>query len=79
MPLHIAFLAAALTLGLAAPSAAATSAVAKTDDTADGACDADCSLREAVIAANAAPGADEIVVPAGVYDWSAPQNLIQVL
>ncbi len=41
--------------------------VTKTADTADGVCDADCSLREAVIAANASPGADKIVVPAGTY------------
>src|SRR5687768_585044 len=37
-------------------------------DANDGACDADCSLREAVIAANAAPGPDTIVVPPGQYD-----------
>ncbi len=62
--------AAALTLGLAVPAAPAAAAVFfpnKTDDTADGACDADCSLREAVIAANAAPGADVIVLAAGTY------------
>jgi CSLREA domain-containing protein len=39
---------------------ASTFNVTKTADTADGACDADCSLREAIIAANAAPGADTI-------------------
>lgn len=42
----------------AAPAVAATFTVTKTADTADGACDADCSLREAVQAANATPGAD---------------------
>ena len=36
--------------------------VTKTADTADGVCDADCSLREAIIAANAAPGADRIIL-----------------
>lgn len=41
--------------------------VTKTDDTADGACNADCSLREAVIAANASPGLDLVKVPAGHY------------
>ncbi len=39
---------------------AATFVVTKTADTNDGACNADCSLREAVIAANAAAGADMI-------------------
>ena len=41
--------------------------VTKTADTADGTCDADCSLREAIIAANAAAGDDTITVPAGTY------------
>lgn len=51
----------------AMPAAAATFTVSKTADTADGTCDADCSLREAVIAANALPGTDIIVLPAGTY------------
>jgi len=51
----------------AAPARANTFAVTKTEDTADGACDADCSLREAIIAANDSPGADIITVPAGIY------------
>lgn len=42
--------------------------VTKTADTADGVCDADCSLREAISAANASPGADVITVPAGTYN-----------
>lgn len=42
-------------------------AVTKTDDTADGNCDADCSLREAIIAANASPIASTVNVPAGTY------------
>jgi CSLREA domain-containing protein len=46
---------------------AATFVVTKTADTADGTCDADCSLREAITAANAAAGADVITVPAGTY------------
>jgi CSLREA domain-containing protein len=58
-----------VTLGLGPiPTAnAATFTVTKTNDTADGSCNADCSLREAVIAANEAPGPDHIVVPAGRY------------
>ena len=48
-------------------AAAATFNVTKATDSADGACDADCSLREAIIAANASAGADDVVVPAGTY------------
>jgi CSLREA domain-containing protein len=52
--------------GALAPSAivstsAVTFQVTKTADTNDGACDTDCSLREAIVAANATPGADTIV------------------
>ena len=49
---------------------AATFSVTKTSDTADGACDpTDCSLREAIIAANAQPDAQahRIILPAGAY------------
>ncbi|MFN7956591.1 MAG: choice-of-anchor Q domain-containing protein [bacterium] len=63
-------LAGALAGVVALPAAAATFTVTKTADTADGSCDADCSLREAVIAANASPGPDSIVVPAGTYALS---------
>ena len=49
------------------PVYAATFMVTKTADTNDGACNADCSLREAITAANATPGADTITVPAGTY------------
>ncbi len=44
--------------------------VTKTADTADGLCNADCSLREAVIAANETIGGDTIVVPAGTYSFA---------
>jgi len=47
------------------PAYAATFTVTKTIDTNDGVCDADCSLREAVVAANAAAGADTIVLTSG--------------
>ncbi len=50
-----------------APAGATLFAVTTTADGNDGACDADCSLREAVIAANAAEGPDVISVPAGTY------------
>src|SRR5687768_15185770 len=46
---------------------ALTFVVTKTADTNDGSCNADCSLREAVRAANAASGPDTITVPAGQY------------
>lgn len=41
-------------------------AVTKQEDTNDGRCDADCSLREAVIEANAHPGT-VIIIPPGTY------------
>ena len=44
--------------------------VTKSEDTADGLCDSDCSLREAVIAANERPGMDTIYIPSGVYTLS---------
>jgi LPXTG-site transpeptidase (sortase) family protein len=50
---------------------AAVYQVTKTLDTADGACDSDCSLREAVVAANADPGST-IRVPAGPYSLTLP-------
>jgi CSLREA domain-containing protein len=46
---------------------AATFNVTKTADTNDGTCDADCSLREAIVAANANAGLDAVAVPAGSY------------
>ena len=53
---------------LAATADAAVYRVTKTDDTDDGACTADdCSLREAILAANASPGPDTITLPTGVY------------
>jgi len=58
--------------GAAAPSVLpsvpkAIFAVNKISDTNDGLCNADCSLREAIVAANAAAGADIINIPAGTY------------
>lgn len=52
------------------PAEAATFTVTKVADTNDGTCDADCSLREAIGAANAAGGADSISLPAGTYTLS---------
>jgi len=58
----------AVTALAAAPSArASVYTVTRTDDTADGACNTDCSLREAILAANANHGPDVILLPAGTY------------
>jgi CSLREA domain-containing protein len=56
--------------------------VTKTADTNDGTCDLDCSLREAVGAANANAGADDVLLPAGYYQLdtgSPPLGQISVL
>jgi CSLREA domain-containing protein len=57
----------------------ATFTVTKTADTNDGICDGDCSLREAVTAANSTPGIDDVQVPAGTYalfSASAPSGQV---
>ncbi|MFN8495747.1 MAG: choice-of-anchor Q domain-containing protein [Caldilineaceae bacterium] len=46
---------------------AASFTVTKPTDTNDGVCNIDCSLREAITAANNSPGPDTINVPAGVF------------
>ena len=53
------------------PVKAASFTVTRTDDSYDGACDTDCSLRDAVAEANSSAGADTIVLPAGTYTLSA--------
>ncbi len=55
----------AVAFAAAANAQAATYVVTRADDPAPGACDSDCSLREAVMAANAGPGGDTIDVPTG--------------
>ena len=60
-------IAAAFVLLPARPALGATFGVTKTADTNDGACNADCSLREAIVAANLLAGDDTITVPAGTY------------
>jgi CSLREA domain-containing protein len=50
---------------------AANYVVTKTADTADGVCDADCSLREAILAANS--GGSTVQIPTGVYRLSIPR------
>jgi CSLREA domain-containing protein len=55
---------------VAGPAGAATFTVTKPGDTRDGACNADCSLREAVTAANTRSGPDTIRLPGGFYALS---------
>ncbi len=57
-----------LLLFFSANSYAATFTVTKTADTNDGSCDvSDCSLREAIAAANAAGDPDIVSIPSGTY------------
>jgi CSLREA domain-containing protein len=60
----VALLAFALAFAAAARAHAATYVVTRSDDPAPGACDSDCSLREAVLAADAGAGGDTIELPA---------------
>ena len=53
-------------------NAAMTLTVTKFTDSADGRCDADCSLREAITVANQAPGADTITLLPGTYQLTVP-------
>ncbi|PIR21583.1 MAG: hypothetical protein COV45_02245 [Deltaproteobacteria bacterium CG11_big_fil_rev_8_21_14_0_20_47_16] len=61
------WLAVLAVMGLSITSHAATLSVTKTDDTADGKCDSDCSLREAIVAANTTPEVDTIHLSPGTY------------
>jgi CSLREA domain-containing protein len=60
-------------------AASATYTVTKTADTLDGTCDADCSFREAVVAANANAGFDEIDfnIPTSDGGYTAPSGSTQ--
>ena len=58
-------LAASVALAAAANGHAATFTVTRLDDPTPGACDSDCSLREAVRATNAGSGGDTISIPDG--------------
>jgi len=49
--------------------------VTKFNDTNDGTCDGDCSLREAVIGSNVCSGTQTIRLPAGLYDLSIAGTL----
>lgn len=69
------FLAMACGLIFSSATVAATFTVTKTGDSNDGSCDADCSLREAVIAANTTPGSDTIILPAGTFSLAIAGTL----
>ena len=73
MSLSVRRLAPALCLALTLPAAlqAAIYIPNKSADTNDGACDSDCSLREAITAANQNPGEDVILLHAGTYTLTA--------
>ncbi len=61
----------AVALVVIGDSETTTLTVTKSADTADGACElTDCSLREAIIAANAYPGSNTTNLPAGTYTLS---------
>jgi CSLREA domain-containing protein len=57
---------ALLCLLVASPLFAVNFTVTKVADTNDGVCDSDCSLREAIVAANAAIGANHIILGSGL-------------
>ena len=61
-----------------APAAEDTLKVTKKADTNDGTCNSDCSLREAVVAANADPDRDTIRVPAGTYKLTSPEGDLDI-
>jgi CSLREA domain-containing protein len=64
---------ALLALAAAVPAAQAAVFIPnRTTDSADGTCDTHCSLREAILAANARAGEDVIVLNPGVYRLSLP-------
>jgi hypothetical protein len=64
-----------LSLGVAVPAFAADYTVTRFDDPAPNGCAArDCSLREALIAANVSPGPDRVVLAAGTYALSRLAN-----
>ena len=66
----VAVLTASMLALATAPASAIEFTVTRNDDPAPGACDADCSLREAVIASNQANSVDFVLLPAGTYTLS---------
>ena len=54
-------------LSFVVPASARIFVPTTTNDVPDGSCDVDCSLRDAITAANQNPGFDAIVLNPGVY------------
>lgn len=71
-PAAFALLALAAAVIPAVPAAAAVFVPTKTVDSGDTVCNTDCSLREAVQAANASPGSDVILLGPGEYILCPP-------
>jgi CSLREA domain-containing protein len=67
---HSTALALLAALSFVAPASARIFVPTTTNDTADGSCDVDCSLRDAITAANQSPGFDAIVLGPGTYHAS---------
>lgn len=70
----------ALAYGIAAPALAATFVPTRFDDPVPNGCQpTDCSLREAVIAANGTTAADTILLAAGVYQLTRAAGTIDAV
>lgn len=63
----------AFAAALASPAYGVTFTVTKTTDSQDGVCDADCSLREAIVRTTSTPGST-VVIPPGTYDLTLVGN-----
>lgn len=74
LKVHSAALALLATLGAAGPAGAAAFLPTTTSDVNDGVCDSNCSLRDAITAANQSPGFDAIVLGPGIYSMSGTGN-----
>ena len=74
LKVHSAALALLAALSAAVPAGAAVFLPTTTNDTADGICDAECSLRDAISEANKSAGFDVIVLGPGVYRASGSGN-----
>ena len=64
--------ASAMTSSAGASTVGGTYRVTTTADTNDGRCGKRCSVRDAILAANAHLGADIVRIPAGIYTRSIP-------
>src|SRR5215213_8543376 len=67
LKVHSTALALLAALSFVAPAGARIFVPTTTNNTTDGSCDIDCSLRDAITAANQSPGFDAIVLNPGVY------------